>query len=85
MTASAWVVEVQGDERRLQRGLYYFVELPIPGDRVTLPSGRGALDVMSVVQVEHAPVPDSPQANSPPREEPLATVFVQKLEDEGRR
>ncbi len=62
--ASAWFVEVQADDRRIQRGLFRFIQLPSQGDRVTLPNGRGTLDVMGVVSVEHAPVPDCPLEGS---------------------
>ena len=53
-----WVVEVQADDRRVQRGFFDFIQLPRQGDRVTLPNERGKLDVMGVVQVEHARLPE---------------------------
>jgi hypothetical protein len=80
--ASVWVVEVGADDRRVQRGLYHFLELPAAGDRVTLPNGRGTLDVMGVVMVEHAPVPDRPPLGALDRREPLATIFVQWIEED---
>ena len=83
--ASAWVVGVQVDDRRIQRGLYQFVQLPSQSDRVTLPNERGTLDVMGVVSVEHAPVPEQPPKNSLKREEPLATIFVQWIEEDTGR
>jgi hypothetical protein len=80
--ASGWVVEVGADERRVQRGLYHFLQLPARGDRVTLPNGRGTLDVLGVVMVEHAPVPDRPPLGALDRREPLATIFVHWISEE---
>jgi hypothetical protein len=82
---SAWVVEVQADDRRIQHGLFHFVQLPAQGDRLTLPNDRGTLDVMGVVLVEHAPVPDSSPERGLKRLEPLATVFVQWIEEDAGR
>ena len=86
---TAWVFEIDKEERHVQRGLYQFVELPRQGDRVTLRNGRGATDVMGVVDVEHAPAPVGQPAgqgsNVPPAQEPLASVFVQWLAETGGR
>jgi hypothetical protein len=79
---SAWVVEVQADDRRIQRGIYDFVQLPAMGDRLTLPNERGTLDVVGVVLVEHAPVPHNAPERGLKREVPLATIFVQWIEED---
>jgi hypothetical protein len=76
---SAWVVEILGDETRVARGLYGFVQLPSMGDRVVLPNERGSLDVVGVVQIEHSP--SRMRADGQTDKEPLATVYVQWLEE----
>ena len=52
------------------------------GDRVTLPSDRGAIAIAGVVQVEHAAV--RAEADARERKEPLATIFVQWIKEERR-
>jgi hypothetical protein len=77
----AWVVEVSADERRLALGIDDFIQLPAPGDRVAIPNARGSLDVMGVVQIEHAPARIDEHGN--PDREPMATVYAQWMEEDG--
>ncbi|HEX9491404.1 MAG TPA: hypothetical protein VF930_14045 [Stellaceae bacterium] len=76
---SAWVVEILGDETHVARGLYGFVQLPTAGDRVMLPNERGSQDVVGVVQIGHSP--SRMDADAQADKEPLATVYVQWLEE----
>jgi hypothetical protein len=80
---AAWVFElVGGKEPPEPRGIFYFQTLPVVGDRVTLPTDRGGTIIAGVVQVEHAAV--RAEADARERKEPLATLFVQWIEEERR-
>jgi hypothetical protein len=77
---AAWVFELIGREERAEpRGIFYFQTLPGVGDRVTLPKDRGGIEIVGVVQVEHAAV--RADADAFDRKEPLATLFVQWIKE----
>ena len=81
---AAWIFELVGTEERPEpRGIFYFQTLPRVGDRVTLPKDRDAIEIAGVVQVEHAAVRAETEISG--RKEPLATLFVQSIKEEGRR
>jgi hypothetical protein len=78
---AAWVFELVGREERAEpRGIFYFQTLPRTGDRVTLPNDRGDIEIVGVVQVEHAAV--RAEADELERKEPLATLFVQWIKEQ---
>jgi hypothetical protein len=73
---AAWVFELIGREERAEpRGIFYFQTLPRVGDRVTLPTDHGDIEIVGVVEVEHAAV--RAEADALERTQPLATIFVQ--------
>ena len=81
---AAWVFELIGREERAEpRGIFYFQTLPRMGDRVTLPSDGGGIEIVGVAQVEHAAV--RAEADALERKEPLATIFIQWIKEERRR
>jgi hypothetical protein len=78
---AAWVFELVGREERAEpQGIFYFQTLPSVGDRVSLPTVRGGIRIVGVVQVEHAAV--RAEADALGRREPLATLFVQWIKEE---
>jgi hypothetical protein len=80
---AAWIFELVGREERPEpHGIFYFQTLPSVGDRLTLPTDRGAFQIMGVVQVEHAAV--RAEADALGRQEPLATLFVQWIKEQRR-
>ena len=80
---AAWVFELIGRKERAEpRGIFYFQTLPRVGDRVTLPTDRGDIEIVGVVQVEHAAV--QAEADALERKEPLATLFVQWIKEDRR-
>ena len=80
---AAWVFELVGHEERAEpRGIFHFQTLPRVGDRVTLPNDRGGVEIVGVVQVEHAAV--RAEADSLSHKEPLATLFVQWIKERRR-
>jgi len=74
---AAWIFELVGREERPEPH-----GLPSVGDRLTLPTDRGAFQIMGVVQVEHAAV--RAEADALGRQEPLATLFVQWIKEQRR-
>ena len=78
----AWVVEIIGDEKRVSRGFYNFAALPMSGNRVTLMNHRGTLDVLGVVDVEHAPVAIAEGEALDQHKQPTATVYVQWIQED---
>ncbi|MCC6466992.1 MAG: hypothetical protein IT563_01625 [Alphaproteobacteria bacterium] len=78
----AWIVEIAEADKRIGRGLFHFSQLPACGDRVSIPNDRGTLDILGVIQVEYAPVPAEPLSNAMPRTEPVATIYVQWVEED---
>lgn len=52
----ATVIEVLGEDETSGRGDFDFVQLPEPGDRFTVPSQSGGIDVMRSLYVEHHPI-----------------------------
>ena len=83
----AWVIEFIGDEKRISRGFYNSAALPTQGNRVTLMNHRGTLDVLGVLDVEHAPVALTQGGTLGQREQPTATVYVPWIQEDelGRR
>jgi len=78
---AAWVFELVGrDERAEPRGIFYFQTLPRMGDRVTLPNDRGDIEIVGIVQVEHAAV--RAEADALESAQPLATLFVQWIKEQ---
>jgi len=78
---AAWVFELIGREERAEpRGIFYFQTLPRVGDRVTQQTDRGDIEIVGVVQVEHAAV--RAEADTLERKEPLATIFVQWIKEQ---
>ena len=80
---AAWVFELIGREERAEpRGIFYFQTLPRVGDRVTLPTDGGGIEIVGVVEVEHAAV--RAEADALERTHPLATLFVQWIREQRR-
>jgi hypothetical protein len=65
------VIEVT-DGKAGARGDYEFVQIPTPGDRVTLGNTRGDLEMMRVVRIKHLPTSVPPNKF----EQHGATAFV---------
>jgi len=79
---AAWVIEIIGDENRVSRGFYDFAALPMSGNRVTLMNHRGTLDVLGVLDVEHAPVSLAEDEARDQSKQPTATVYVQWIRED---
>jgi len=80
---AAWVFELIGREERAEpRGIFYFQTLPRVGDRVTLPTDGGGIEIVGVVEVEHAAV--RAEADALERTHPLAMLFVQWIREQRR-
>ena len=80
---AAWVFELIGREERAEpRGIFYFQTLPRVGDRVTLPTDGGGIEIVGVVEVEHAAV--RAEADALKCTQPLATLFVQWIREQRR-
>jgi hypothetical protein len=74
------VVEVARDETTKGRGRFEFLQLPAPNDRMTISNGRGGIDILRVIYVEHHPVEIPTPLNA--REDATATVLVEWVEVE---
>lgn len=58
MSVTLAVVEISKSGESTPLGLHDFFSIPSPGDRLVLPpAGMGDLEIMEVLYVEHAPVP----------------------------
>jgi hypothetical protein len=73
----ASVVERLSKSATTGRGDFDFLQLPAPGDRMTLGNNRGSNDIMEVIYVEHRPLPAERFPSSPPIA--TAMIFVHEI------
>ena len=60
------------------RGDYEFVQLPTPGDRMTIGNTRGDLEMLRVVRIKH--LPTNVPANKFEKQGAMAYVYVEWVE-----
>lgn len=73
------ILELHSDGRPGGLGQFKFVTVPSPGDRITMGSPSGGVDIYEVAYVEHHPVATSaPQST---RQDPDIRVAVKRIGD----
>ena len=79
---TASVIELRSNEPTLGRGHFDFHQAPARGDRITVPSVGGGVDVVEVLYVEHHQA--SPPQTKGVHQEANVSVYVRRIDKKGQ-
>jgi hypothetical protein len=72
------VVEVSPDGNERGRGTFEFLSLPSAGDKFVIAGSTPALDIMTVLFVEHSPLNVPRNARMGEKQLPTATIYARE-------